>query len=88
MRKNEKCYTCIYRASANNPWLCEYISIIGHSRGCEPGNLCTKYIKGDRILSNNSKDTLVNLIKSKKPCTWKFIPSMNEWYLNNKKIKI
>ena len=88
MNKNEKCFSCIYRASANSQWLCEYISIVGHSRGCEPGNLCTEYVKGDRIIGNNSKATLVNLIKNKKVNNWKFIPQLDKWFVNGKEVKI
>lgn len=46
----DKCSTCIYRAASGKPWKCEYISIVGTSRSCEPGDLCTEYIKGDRLL--------------------------------------
>ena len=44
-----KCDSCKFRESSMYPWKCNYISIIGHSRGCEPGNACTEYQKGDRI---------------------------------------
>ena len=47
-----KCDSCKFRESSMFPWKCNYISIFGHSRGCEPGDLCTKYEKGDRIKSN------------------------------------
>lgn len=44
-----KCNSCKYRAASSNCWTCEYITIVGHSRGCEPGDLCTVYERGDRI---------------------------------------
>lgn len=44
-----KCDTCQYRAASANYWKCEYILLVGHSRGCEPGNLCTKYKRGNRL---------------------------------------
>lgn len=44
-----KCNSCKYRAGKNKLWKCEYILIMGHSRGCECGELCTKYEKGAKI---------------------------------------
>lgn len=44
------CDTCKYRAAKGKAWKCEYICIVGHSRGCEPGDLCIRYEKGDRLL--------------------------------------
>lgn len=44
-----KCSTCQYRAASTNDWKCEYILLVGHSRGCEPGELCTQYVRGDRL---------------------------------------
>ena len=44
-----KCDTCVYRTYEGLPWKCNYSEIMNHSRGCEPGDLCTKYIQGDRI---------------------------------------
>ena len=46
-----KCSTCKYRAGKNKIWKCEYILIVGHSRGCECDELCTKYEKGKKIPS-------------------------------------
>ena len=49
-----KCNKCIYRASSTVPWTCDYILHENHSRGCEPGDNCSKYIKGKRLtLSKN-----------------------------------
>lgn len=48
-KQSNKCKTCQYRAAEAVEWECNYIDIVGHSRNCEPGNLCTKYKKGDRL---------------------------------------
>lgn len=50
-----KCETCVYRSAARNfkIWKCDYIEITGHYRYCEPDDLCTAYIKGDRIKTPN-----------------------------------
>lgn len=49
-----KCNTCIYRASSSFPWKCDYILHKNHSRGCEPGDNCSKYIKGERLVLSKS----------------------------------
>ena len=54
-----KCKSCKYRAAKDKPWECEYISIIGHSRGCEPGDDCTVYKKGRRIVVPNNPMKIV-----------------------------
>lgn len=48
-----KCDTCVYRAHRGSFWKCNYSEVMNHSRGCDPGNECTKYIKGERINRNN-----------------------------------
>lgn len=53
-RPSKRCKSCIYRATTQVPWACEYILIKGHMRNCEPGSLCTKYKKGDRVLTDTS----------------------------------
>lgn len=52
MNKFKKCTTCQYRESKTYPWACNYFSIVGHRRDCEPGNACIKYKKGKRIVLN------------------------------------
>lgn len=47
--KMSKCNTCIYRAAKGQLWKCEYISIMGHSRGCEPDDKCVVYKRGRRL---------------------------------------
>lgn len=46
----EKCKTCRYRQRKRNEITggCDYISIVGHSRGCAVEN-CDRYVKGDRM---------------------------------------
>lgn len=46
--KSKKCTSCVYRASSNVAWNCDYLYLTGHSRQCEPGDECTKYIKSSR----------------------------------------
>lgn len=46
-----KCETCIYRAGMelwSNGLKCDYMTIVGTSRPCEPGAKCTVYKKGKR----------------------------------------
>lgn len=50
---SKKCKTCKYRAYHSEIYSCDYIFITGHSRGCDPGNKCTKYKKGNRIEVKN-----------------------------------
>lgn len=57
-----KCDSCVYRASVNNPWKCDYIFIVGHSRGCNPDKECTKYKKGKRIQQPNNLQLAKNLL--------------------------
>lgn len=52
---NPKCKTCIYRASKSAINGCDYIFIVGHSRGCAVKE-CDKYVRGQRIVR---KDVLV-----------------------------
>lgn len=55
-----KCSTCIYRAERTAVNNCDYILIAKHSRGCPPGNECTKYIEGTRIgLDNHWRDPVM-----------------------------
>ena len=47
----DKCKTCMYRAGNdlwNNGLKCDYMSVVGTSRPCEPGNKCIVYKKGKR----------------------------------------
>lgn len=46
---SKKCKTCKYRASQSEVYGCDYIFIMGCSRGCDPGDECNVYEKGDRI---------------------------------------
>lgn len=49
--KMDKCKTCMYRAGNdlwNNGLKCDYMSVVGTSRPCEPGNQCIVYKKGRR----------------------------------------
>lgn len=50
---SEKCKTCKYKAGEDAMYKCNYITIVGHSRGCEPGNKCTKYKRGKKIENKN-----------------------------------
>lgn len=50
---SKKCNSCKYRASQNDMHGCDYVFIVGHSRGCDPGDFCTVYERGDRIESRN-----------------------------------
>lgn len=43
-----RCRTCRFASrysDSPNDILCDYILIMGHSRGCDPGKDCTKYEK-------------------------------------------
>lgn len=42
----KKCQNCAYRCGEKKFKYCNYLSIVGHSRGCPPGIYCTKYKKG------------------------------------------
>ena len=53
---SKKCKTCKYRTSESAMNRCDYIFIIGHSRGCDPGDKCTTYKRGNRISYNQSYD--------------------------------
>lgn len=49
----KKCKTCRYRQAHNNPTdqnkgNCNYIEIVGHSRGCTVED-CDRYVKGARM---------------------------------------
>lgn len=48
---SKKCKTCKYRAPQSEMYGCDYIFIMGHSRGCDPGDTCNVYENGDRIES-------------------------------------
>lgn len=39
---------CKYRAAITSINGCDYLSITGHSRGCQPGEECTKFEEGER----------------------------------------
>lgn len=52
--KYNLCKSCIYRSRPEHEWNCDYISFVGHSRGCEPGNECIEYKKGARLKVNNN----------------------------------
>ena len=39
---------CRYKASEYAPNGCDYLSIVGHSRGCPAGEECTKFEEGER----------------------------------------
>lgn len=45
---NPKCRTCKYKAQEQAINGCDYISIVGHSRGCSVKD-CDKYEKGKRL---------------------------------------
>ena len=57
-----KCKTCKFGCKISGMEICQYILIMGHSRGCDPEN-CEKYIrgkhleepKGDNILKQQQK---------------------------------
>ena len=51
--KNEKCKTCIYRAAADDPNVCDHILLTGRMRGCSVEE-CDRYEKGDRIGFNKA----------------------------------
>ena len=54
MNKSKKCNTCMYRASSEVPWGCDYMIITGKMKWCDPGDNCTKYKKGKRPKLNNN----------------------------------
>ena len=45
------CRSCVYKApdTGEGKYLCDYLSQVGHSRGCPPGEKCTR-----RALSQKS----------------------------------
>lgn len=43
-----KCKTCKFGCRTSGMDICQYILIMGHSRGCEPQH-CDKYIRGAKI---------------------------------------
>ena len=45
----EKCDTCIYRTNEHSCYRCDYLSIMGKSRGCQDPAHCSYYIKGERL---------------------------------------
>lgn len=45
------CAKCIYRGSFTQNYLCNYISMVGHMRGCPPGVGCNQ-----RILAKNVRE--------------------------------
>lgn len=47
----EKCKSCIYRSGLGHSYIpcCGYILHEHRSRGCEVGEDCNKYIKGDPL---------------------------------------
>lgn len=44
----KKCNTCRFACKKSGMYMCQYILIMGHRRGCEPEK-CTRYIKGEQI---------------------------------------
>lgn len=57
---NKRCRTCRYRISfsagencANIA--CGYILVAKQSRGCNPGDECTKYVKGKKFYSDEDE---------------------------------
>ena len=53
---SKKCKTCKYRASEFAMNRCDYIFIVGHSRGWDRGDKCNVYKRGNRISYNQSYD--------------------------------
>ena len=45
---DKKCSRCKCRAPDKSQWECDYISIVGHSRGCPPGKKCKRFEEGER----------------------------------------
>ena len=47
--KVKKCKRpCVYRAHEKALNGCDYLSMTGHSRGCPPGEKCTRFEQGER----------------------------------------
>lgn len=47
--KTTKCPKCIYRSASSDLIGCNYFFIKNEMRNCDPGDNCTKFIKGPRI---------------------------------------
>ena len=57
---NKRCRTCKYRISLSSGEglaniACGYILVAKQSRGCNPGDECTKYIKGKKVYSDKDQ---------------------------------
>lgn len=51
-----KCPRCIYRSASTDLIGCNYFFIKNEIRNCDPGDNCTKFIKGSRICLNDKSD--------------------------------
>lgn len=45
----QKCKTCRWRSNVLHLYTCDYMYLTGKSRGCKPGDECTRYEKGERV---------------------------------------
>src|SRR5699024_1033422 len=44
-----KCQRCIYRSPYPTKYGCDYLALMGSSRGCPPGDQCTVFEPGARL---------------------------------------
>src|SRR5699024_4393869 len=44
-----KCRKCIYRSPYPTKYGCDYLALMGRSRGCPPGDQCTVFEPGARL---------------------------------------
>ena len=48
-RSLSKCQRCIYRSPHPTKYGCDYLALMGSSRGCPPGDQCTVFDPGTRL---------------------------------------
>lgn len=61
----QPCKTCVYRASEISIGNCDYILIVGESRGCDSTKHCAKYKEGPRIRHRLGPTGMNEIIKEK-----------------------